>query len=207
MDIMEMMMNNKYLAMQVHEDFNKAILSMMIHYDMIPTEKYDVEFQEFEFNQFATFVARDLETNELFRGFSFPKAIILDEQTMDFMRNVNDIHGFNILEWSEENEIDLLVAINMFSILHEVGHIFNSINMAEIDENKDEMLEELENSGLSDEEIELAYRQLPFEYYADLFATDMMNIYANELKMIFNHFKEDMDFGVVEFEQSACVEG
>ena len=123
------------------------------------------------------------------------------------MRTIEEIHGFNIIEWVEENEVDLLVAINMFSILHEVGHVFNSINMAEVDENKDEMLEELDNSGLSDEEIALAYRQLPFEYYADLFATDMMNIYANELKMIFDHFKEDMDFGIVEFEQSACVEG
>ena len=207
MDIMEMMMNNEYLAMQVHEDFNKAILSMMIHYDMIPTEKYDVEFQEFEFNQFATFVARDLETNELFRGFSFPKTIILDENTLDLMRTIEEIHGFNILEWTEESEIDLLVAINMFSILHEVGHVFNSINMAEVDENKDEILKELENSGLSDEEMALAYRQLPFEYYADLFATDMMNIYVNELKMIFNHYKENMEFGIIEFEQNACAEG
>lgn len=207
MDIMEMMMNNEYLAMQVHRDFNKSVLSMMVHYEFLPQEQYDVEFEEFDFNQFATFVARDLDTNELFRGFSFPKAIILDEQTMDFMRTIEEIHGFNILEWSEENEIDLLVAINMFSILHEVGHVFNSINMPEVDENKDEILEELDNSGLSDEEMALAYRELPFEFYADLFATDMMNIYANELKMIFKHFKEDMDFGIVEFEQSACVEG
>ena len=98
------------------------ILVLAIDNELIPRQLYNLEYDEYMLNLFETYLI-ETDTEEYIRGLSFPSYITLNEDSITLIEILEEIHGFNLIQYCYENDIDILIGLSIFSLLHELSHI------------------------------------------------------------------------------------
>ena len=171
------------------KELMEDILVLAIDNGLICKQLYNLDFDDSEQNLFETYLI-ETDTEELIRGLSFPSYITLNEDSITLIENIKDIHGFDLMKYCYENDLDILVTLSIFSLLHECGHIsvYHNKELSKFNENKEALIEEiLEDDSMSFKEKQFAYRILPSEFVADKLAYSFMLKYKDEIINIVNN--------------------
>ena len=189
-------MEKRIECVVTNKELMEDILVLAIDNGLIPKQLYNLEYDEYMTNLFETYLI-ETDTMEYIRGISFPSYISLDEDSITLIENIKDIHNFDLLKYCYENDLDILVTLSIFSLLHELGHIkvYHSEELSKFNENKDKLINEiLEDDSMSFEEKQFSYRCLPSEYVADKLAYSFMITYKKEIVNIINNI-ENFEYG------------
>lgn len=182
-------MEKKIECLVTNKELMEDILVLAIDNGLIPRQYYNLEYDEYMLNLFETYLIKT-DTMEYIRGISFPSYISLDEDSITLIEILEEVHRFNLIEYCYKNDIDILVGLSIFSLLHECGHInvFHNEELSKFNENKDRLIEEIiEDDTLDYKEKQFSYRCLPSEYVADKLAYSFMNVYEDKIIDIINN--------------------
>lgn len=194
-------MERKIECMVLNEKLMEEILVLAIDNNFIPKQYYNLNFNDSMMNLFETYLI-ETDTKEYVRGISFPSYITLNEDSITLIENIKDIHDFDLLRYCYENDLDILVTLSIFSLLHELGHIkvYHDESLSKFNENKDKLFQEIiEDNSMSFEEKQFSYRCIPSEYVADKLAYSFMNVYKKEIIDIINNV-EIFEYGKLTIE-------
>ena len=182
-------MEKKIECLVTNKELMEDILVLAIDNGLIPKQLYNLEYDEYMLNLFETYLI-ETDTKEYIRGLSFPSYITLNDDSVTLMEILEEIHGFNLIQYCYDNDIDILIGLSIFSLLHEIGHIkvFHDESLKMFNENKDELINEIiEDDNMEFKEKQFAYRCVPSEFVADRLAYTFMRVYEDKIINIINN--------------------
>ena len=113
---------------------------------------------------------------------------------------LNDDYGFNIIEYARDNNINVKVAVTIFCILHELAH--NRYNAYFEEKGKGEnyvmdrfLKDYLRVYNIKDRrQVDIEYRKIPTEMYADKQAIKMMKKHRVAFRNICKRHKDKFEY-------------
>lgn len=164
---------------EVHAETMRELLDFSIKKNLIPNLQYKIKVYYFE-NSFGVVVRDKYE----FVDMLLIPCIINNDGNNTLLDDVNNIHKVDIAEILEEYGLDYKQSYELFSVLHEIGHM----NLVYKDINRygyAKRTSEWECDYYRNKEGVLPYRMIREERFADNFAIQIILKYAKELANLY----------------------